>query len=441
MTTAMDDTDLGPVTEHYAKTWAEFKVATNADCGSMHGHECNFNDWVSPDFHGNPLAEEFRMSSRPRATALMRLTHDCAYDSLSLSMSPLEAGYILHRFALLKCIAETTGSMQGLSYGVALASGKGAGSRFVSRVLHGMHMHDSYVLALAHTKGGAMRLTAQDRTQWSSDCTHFPNWSFHGPSSDHLCGMNSSHSATQTHLAEGRLVRPKHTEVREVLKNLACCALGGVESGAARHAEDYVPTHEIKVRGSYKERQVAPAVTWGKLLALAKPWRYQYGWALCSESVHRAARNYIDWYCNFRRQFIMRLVDAGASANFASKAFTKAMEHGLIARPVGCFSADVHGRVSDSMTEVTDWWLSGNSSAFVRESDVDRWVETFDASLRVIHHSETGLRGCGERRGDGMLIYSSIMNSRLPMLLPVPRLYIERYPAFVSGMKNAMEAE
>ena len=137
----------------------------------------------------------------------------------------------------------------------------------------------------------------------------------------------------------------------------------------------------------------------------------------------------------------MRLVDAGASANFASKAFTKAMEHGLIVRPVGCFSADVHGRVSDSMTEVTDWWLSGNSSAFVRESDVDRWVETFDASLSVIHHSETGLRGGGEYRSHGMLIYSSIMNSRLPMLLPVPRLYIERYSAFVSGMKNAMEAE
>lgn len=434
MTTAMDDTDLGPVTEKYAKTWADFKEATNADCGSMHGFERNFNNWVSPDWKGNPLGKEFRMSSRPRAATLMRLTHDCAYDSLSLSMSPLEAGYILHRFALLKCIAETAGEMRSLSYGVALASGSGAGKRFVSRVLHGMHMHDSFVLALAHTEGQALRMTVSDKTQWSSSCTHFPNWIFTSPSHDHLCGLGVDHSATQTCLDDGRLVRPKHTEVREVLQNLTCCALGSVESDAARHAEDYVPTHEIKVRGSWKERQVVPAVTWSKLLALVKPWRHRYGMALGSESVYQAARNYIEWYCNFRRQFIMRLVDAGANANYASSVFSRAMETGVVTKPVGCFGADLHGQVYDYMTEVADWW---RGNAFFREDNLNHWQVAFDLSGDLLY--------ADGRRGvpyivQGMTTRESIINSRLPMFLPVPRLYIERYPQFFMGMKKATEA-
>lgn len=444
MLETQDTTELGNITSRYRDLWKAFEDEA-FECTSTTGEYLNLPAWSKCDWDGSTIASA-SMANRPRAATMLRLARSFGYDSLGYCASPMEVAYILHRCALVKAMACASMSMRGLAYGMALASGRRLDKCFVSRLLHGIHMHDGFCHgALMFEHGQMDQGISNDRYSWSTESMFLHNWLFRSPSSDNLCGMSPTMDL-QASLKRGQTVRPKKTEVAALLKTFSVSAMGSaIDNVEPSLLSDFVPTHEVKIRGSYKQRQVVPAITWAKLLALAPRWRFFYGDMLASSYVHDMAEMVLDRYCRFRRRFIIRTVDAGGDATLASSVFTRAMENGLAAYFVG---ACITPKPVDTVRSGDQYDAHHGHSVRVLPDWVERAREQFGVAYSRAYSAmepHEKVRHGHIRIGEACSLASDthrdIVMNDLVALMPVPRNYVDRYAALLTSFHPLGDAE
>lgn len=449
-TTGYEDAEeLGAVTSKYHAVWKRFLDGEPRD-GYMSGrtvaHLNNFTDWVLCDFVGADLRLDSAcpMSSRPRVAALLRMTKDCRYDSLSRSLSPVEAAMILHRCTLMQCMAEFTGTLRGIAYGVALAGRYRASINFVSRVLHAMHEHDSFFVdrMYADEVGYVPSYNSQrprgDNMTWNINSGVMTSWFFTSASSQSLCRMTDDKTEVARLIRNGGYVRPKKTEVREIIKAFMPTALHLLKSKDDIDVHDHTPVTEVEVRNTTQPRQLVPAMSWAKLRAMAPVWRFKYGSVLSRGSTILAAEQLAERLFSFRRLFILRCVDAGYDASAAASVFSRVIECGMLLTPSGALvmQQDIHpaGSGQSMHSSLVDYREAMSSTHWC-----GHWLETLrdeiyqtvsDGYLHCVNARD--YTGCHKMADACKFTDKELIDSGLLLLLPVSPSYVARGPKLLS---------
>lgn len=434
-----DESDeYGPVTSLYRSVWDKFQQGdATAVAMSTNQHDGSIRDispWLASGFSGEPESPVAPFRLRDKVRALVRMTEDYRHDSLSRSVSPHEAAIILHRCTLLQCIGQFAGSMRGMAYGMAFAP-FGRHEHALSRILHGLHEHDSFLaMASIIDKGQVDPSFSRSDGFFDAASCNVAQWWFHEPRYQHLCDLPYDSTDIEQCMSNGTAVRPKKTESRAIIQQLLPATLGAFDLAFL----DQVPTHEVCGKRKNKLRQVVPSVSWAKLQAMAKIWRRRYSRIMPRESVARMAESMLVASWQFRRKFILRLIDAGYDASFAAAAFTAVMEHGLCLRPVGAFV------MSQNVMPCTSLWHELADYRETPTKQVCTYGPWLDKVTEMVESVVANLYVDMRRRYDQYANLRQAITfttaewiaSGLLFFLPIPPSYVKVYGGLLSSTES-----